>query len=118
MMSDVVNSAFARATTIRSSAQKLNLVLQLIRGRHVSDAFDLLSCSPKKVSGDIFKVLASAVANAEHNHGMDVDNLFVQEAIVGKSFVIKRMHARARGRGAQILKPVCNVSIRLTEKEA
>ncbi len=116
-MGEVTQMAYAKANAIRSSPQKVNLVLQLIRGRHISDAINLLQTSQRRVSIEVQKVLMSAVANAENNHDMDVDNLFVHEAIVGKAFVMKRMRPRARGRGAKILKPYSNVHIKLVEKE-
>ncbi len=116
-MSDLKQMAHAKANALRSSPQKINLVLQMIRGRHVTEAVNLLNNSQKRISNEIRKVLMSAIANAENNHNMDIDNLFVQEAIVGKAFVMKRMRARARGRGGRILKPFSNVHIKLVEKE-
>lgn len=115
-MDDKMKMAHAKATSIRSSPQKVNLVLQLIRGRPVGEAVMFLANSQRRVSGEVQKVLMSAIANAEHNHNMDVDNLFVHEAIVGKGLVLKRMHPRARGRGARILKPFSNVHIKLVER--
>ena len=90
--------ALAVGNTIRGSARKLNLVAQMIRGRKVEEALNILKFSPKGMSEDVFKVLASAVANAENNHNLDVDALVVAEASVGKSISMKRFATRARGR--------------------
>ena len=90
--------ALAVGTMIRGSAQKLNLVAGLIRGRKVEEALNILKFSPKAMSEDVYKVLASAVANAENNHNLDVDSLVVTEAYVGKNLVMKRGRPRARGR--------------------
>ena len=92
--------ALAVGTMIRGSAQKLNLVAQLIRGRKVSDALNILSFSTKGMADDVRKVLASAIANAENNHNLDVDRLIVAEASVGKGLVMKRFQTRGRGRGS------------------
>jgi len=110
-------SAFASARAIRTSPRKANLVLQLIRGCHVAEALDRLTTCQKRVANEIAKVLESAISNAENNHNLDVDNLFVTEAIVGRAFVMKRFQARARGRGMRIVKPFSNVRIQLTERE-
>lgn len=111
------DSAFAKANTLRGSPQKINLVLQMIRGSHVNQAIDYLSTCQKRVSYDISKVLMSAIANAENNHGLDVDSLYVSEAIVGKTFVMKRWHARGRGRTGKINKPYSNIRITVKELE-
>lgn len=110
-------SAFASARAIRTSPRKANLVLGLIRGCHVADALDRLTTCRKRVANEIAKVLESAISNAENNHNLDVDSLFVSEAIVGKAFIMKRFHARARGRGMRIIKPYSNVKIQLTERK-
>ena len=94
------NEALAVGNSIRGSAQKLNLVAQLIRGKKAGDALNILSFSKKAMAKDVSKVLASAIANAENNHNLDVDALIVQEASVGKSITMKRWKARARGRSA------------------
>jgi len=114
------NEALAIGNSIRGSAQKLNLVAQLIRGKKVEDALNILSFSKKSMAKDMSKVLASAIANAENNHNLDVDALIVQEASVGKSLTMKRWKARARGRSAKIIKPFSRVRIivRETEEEA
>jgi len=90
--------ALAVGTTIRGSAQKLNLVAQLIRGKKVEDALNVLSFSKKAMAVEARKVLASAIANAENNHNLDVDALIVSEASVGKAITMKRFTTRARGR--------------------
>ena len=111
------NEALAVGTTIRGSAQKLNLVAALIRGKKAEEALNILSFSKRAMAQDAKKVLASAIANAENNHQLDVDRLFVKEAFVGKSFVMKRFKARARGRGARIVKPFSNLTIVVRERE-
>ena len=112
--------ALAVATTIRGSAQKLNLVAALIRGRKVSDALNILSFSKRGMAVDAKKVLASAIANAENNHNLDVDALIVAEASVGKSISMKRFATRARGRSSQIVKPFSRlrVVVREVQEEA
>jgi large subunit ribosomal protein L22 len=103
--------AQAIGRTIRTSPRKLNLVAQSIRGKSAEQALNELTFSPKRVARDVKKVLQSAIANAENNHDLDVDELFVSEASVGKNLVLKRFHARARGRGARIEKPFSQVTI-------
>lgn len=109
------NEARAKLRMIRISPIKLNLVAQLIRGKKVDVALADLEFSHKRISGDVKKVLESAIANAENNHNLDIDNLIVSEAYVGKNFVMKRFRARARGRGAQILKPFSELTIVVKE---
>ena len=109
------NEAMAKHLNLRISPQKLNLVAGLIRGRHVSDALNVLEFSHKRVSEDVYKTLVSAISNAENNHGLDIDNLFVKEAYVGKAQVMKRMRARARGRSARILKPHSHLTLIVEE---
>lgn len=109
------NEARAKLRMIRISPQKLNLVAQLIRGKKVDAALADLEFSHKRISGDVKKVLESAIANAENNHNLDIDNLIVSEAYVGKNFVMKRFRARARGRGAKILKPFSELTIIVKE---
>ena len=94
--------ALATGTMIRGSAQKLNLVAQLIRGRKVEEALNILKFSTKGMAPEVAKVLASAVANAENNHNLDVDALIIKEASVGKSITLKRFATRARGRSTRI----------------
>ena len=107
--------AKAVARMLRVSPQKLNLVAQLIRGKKVSTALADLEFSRKRISREVRKCLESAIANAENNHDLDVDDLVVKEAHVGKALVLKRFHARARGRGARILKPFANLTIVVRE---
>ncbi|APG63326.1 50S ribosomal protein L22 [Sphingorhabdus lutea] len=111
------NEALAVGTTIRGSAQKLNLVAALIRGRKVGDALNILSFSKKAMAVDVKGVLASAIANAENNHNLDVDNLIVKEASVGKALSMKRFQANARGRSSQIVKPFSRLRIVVREQE-
>jgi large subunit ribosomal protein L22 len=109
------NEAKAVARMLRVSPQKLNLVAQLIRGKKVAAALADLEFSRKRIARDVRKCLESAIANAENNHNLDVDDLVVKEAHVGKALVLKRFHARARGRGARILKPFANLTIVVRE---
>lgn len=110
------NEARAYGKHFQTSPQKLNLVAQTIRGKRASTALVDLQFSKRRIAQDVLKLLQSAVANAENNHGLDVDRLVVSEATVGKTMLMKRFRARARGRGAQILKKVSNMTI--TVKEA
>src|SRR5215211_8252044 len=112
------NEAKAVARMLRVSPQKLNLVAQLIRGRKASAALADLEFSRKRIAVDVRKCLQSAIANAENNHELDVDDLVVHQAFVGKAMVLKRFHARARGRGARILKPFANLTIVVREAPA
>ena len=109
--------ALAVGTMIRGSSRKLNLVAGLIRGRKVEDALNILKFSPKAMSEDVYKVLASAVANAENNHNLDVDALVVTEASVGKSITMKRFATRARGRSTRIEKPFSRLRVVVREQE-
>ncbi|WP_379546220.1 50S ribosomal protein L22 [Qipengyuania sp. DSG2-2] len=111
------NEALAVGTQIRGSAQKLNLVAELIRGKKVEEALNILSFSKKAMARDATKVLASAVANAENNHDLDVDALVVAEASVGKSITMKRFHTRGRGKSTRILKPFSRLRIVVREME-
>ena len=112
------NEAKAIAKMLRVSPQKLNLVAQLIRGKKVATALADLEFSRKRIATDVRKCLQSAIANAENNHDLDVDDLIVAQAFVGKALVMKRFHARARGRGARILKPFANITIVVREVAA
>ena len=109
--------ALAVGTMIRGSSRKLNLVAGLIRGRKVEEALNILKFSPKAMSEDVYKVLASAVANAENNHNLDVDALIVSEASVGKSITMKRFATRARGRSTRIEKPFSRLRVVVREQE-
>ena len=111
------NEALSVGTQIRGSAQKLNLVAGLIRGRKVEEALNILKFSPKAMADDVRKVLASAVANAENNHNLDVDALVVTEASVGKSISMKRFATRARGRSSRIVKPFSRIRVVVREQE-
>jgi len=111
------NEAKAHSRTIRSSARKLNLVAQMIRGKTASAALADLTFARRRIAGEVKKVLQAAIANAENNHQLDVDRLVVTEATVGRTFVMKRFHARARGRGARIEKPFSNLTVVVRERE-
>ncbi len=109
--------ALAVGTTIRGSAQKLNLVAELIRGKKAEEAMSILAFSKKAMARDAQKVLASAIANAENNHDLDVDALVVAEASVGKSITMKRFATRGRGKSTRILKPFSRLRIVVREQE-
>ena len=112
------NEAKAVARMLRVSPQKLNLLAQLIRGKNVSAALADLEFSRKRIAGEVRKCLESAIANAENNHDLDVDDLIVAEAHVGKALVIKRFHPRGRGRMSRILKPFANLTIVVRQVQA
>ncbi|MBU2957401.1 50S ribosomal protein L22 [Paracoccus sp. 1_MG-2023] len=111
------NEAFAKTKMLRTSPQKLNLVAQLIRGKKVDKALADLTFSHKRIAIDVKKCLQSAIANAENNHGLDVDNLIVAEAWVGKNLVMKRGRPRARGRFGKIMKPFSEITIKVRQVE-
>ncbi len=111
------NEAKAVARMIRISPQKLNLVAQMIRGKKVATALADLEFSRKRISTEVRKCLESAIANAENNHDLDVDDLVVAEASVGTALVIKRFSARGRGRVGRIFKPFSNLTIVVREVE-
>ncbi len=102
---------------IKVSPQKLNLVASMIRGKPVEKALAELEFSQKRIARDVKKTLESAIANAENNHDLDVDSLIVAEAYVGKSIVMKRFHARGRGRASRIEKPFSHLTIVVREVE-
>ena len=110
------NEARAVLKNVRVSPQKLNLVATMIRKMDVSKALAALEFSRRRISIDVKKVLESAIANAENNHSLDVDRLYVKEAHVGKGLVMKRFRARAKGRGARILKPFSHLTIVVGER--
>jgi len=112
------NEAKAVAKMLRVSPQKLNLLAQMIRGKKVATALAELEFSRKRVAKDVRKCLQSAVANAENNHQLDIDDLVVAQAHVGKGLVIKRFHARGRGRSGKILKPFSHLTIVVRQVEA
>ncbi len=114
---DADNEARSVLRNLRISPQKLNLIATMIRGMKVNKAVSTLNFSRRRIAHDVRKALESAIANAENNHGLDVDRLTVKEIYVGKGMVMKRFRARARGRGAQILKPYSHLTIIVAEKE-
>jgi large subunit ribosomal protein L22 len=111
------NEAKAVARMLRISPQKLNLVAQLIRGKKVQTALADLEFSRKRIAKDVRKCLESAIANAENNHDLDIDDLVVSQAHVGKGLVIKRFHARGRGRAGKIMKPFSHLTIVVRQAE-
>ena len=111
------NEAQAVARVLRTSPQKLNLVCQTIRGRSAEKALAELTFSKRRIARDVKKTLQSAIANAENNHQLDVDRLYVAEATVGRSFVMKRFRARARGRVGRLLKPWSRLTLVVRERE-
>ena len=111
------NEAKAMVRNLRISPQKLNLVAGLIRGKKVSQALADLEFSRKRIAIDVRKCVMSAVANAENNHGLDPDDLIVAEAYVGKNLVMKRFHARGRGRSAGIMKPFSQITVVVREEK-
>ena len=106
----------ARAKMIRSSAQKLNVVAAMIRGKSASDALASLVFCERRVAHEVRKVLQAAIANAENNHQLDVDRLVVSEASVGRALVMKRFHTRGRGKSARVEKPFSNLTVIVAEK--
>ena len=102
---------------LRISPQKLNLVAQMIRGQRADKALATLTFSKRRIARDVKKLLESAIANAENNHQLDVDRLFVKEAYVGKSIVMKRFRPRARGRVGKIVKPFSHITVVVRERE-
>ena len=111
------NEAMAKTRMLRTSPQKLNLVAQMIRGKNVEKALIDLTFSNKRVAQDVKKCLQSAIANAENNHNLDVDELIVAEAWVGKNLILKRGRPRARGRHGKILKPFSEITIKVRQVE-
>ena len=110
------NEAKVVLKNLRISPQKLNLVLEMIRSQKADIAISKLQFSKKRISKDVEKALKSVISNAENNHSLVIDKLYVKEAFVGKGIVMKRFHARARGRGARILKPFSHLTIILSEE--
>ena len=109
-------TAIAKDNMVRISPTKLTYIANSIVNMKVSSAINQLKFFPKRISGTVLKVLNAAIANAENNKQLDIDNLYVKEAFVGKGIVMKRFHARARGRGARILKPFSHLTIILSEE--
>lgn len=110
------NEAQAYAKYLRTSPQKLNIVASMIRGKSADKALVDLEFCNRRIAGEVRKVLASAIANAENNHNLDIDNLVVSRAIVGKTLTMKRFRPRAKGRAARILKPMSNLTIVVAEQ--
>ena len=115
---NIIESNIAKASlkSVKTSPQKANLVLDLIRGQNAESAINSLEFSTRRVSNEIKKVLKAAISNAENNHQLDIDKLIVYEAYAGKSMVMKRFRPRARGRSGKILKPYSNIKIVLKER--
>ena len=111
------NEAMAKTRMLRTSPQKLNLVAGLIRGKKVDRALQDLTFSKKRIAADVKKCLQSAIANAENNHNLDVDELVVAEAYVGKNLTLKRGRPRARGRFGRIIKPFSEITIKVRQVE-
>lgn len=111
------NESKAVLNGLRGSPIKLNYVAALIRGLRANEAVKQLTFSNRRISKDVLKCLKSAIANAENNHNLDVDSLFVTQAFVGKAMVLKRMSPRARGRSARIFKPYSNLTIIVSEEK-
>ena len=111
------NEAMAKTRMLRTSPQKLNLVAQMIRGKKVEKALSDLTFSKRRISADVKKCLQSAIANAENNHNLDVDELIVAEAYVGKNLVMKRGRPRARGRFGALRKPFSELTIKVRQVE-
>ena len=107
--------AMAKVCSVRTSARKLNLVAQSIRGLKVQRALNELEFSHKRIAKDVRKALYSAISNAENNHNLDIDSLVVAEAFVGKNLIMKRFHARARGRASRVEKPFSEITIVVRE---
>ncbi len=111
------NEAIAKLRMLRTSPQKLNLVAATIRGKRVDNALNVLTFSKKRIAIDVRKCLQSAIANAENNHNLDVDELVVTDAYVGKNVTLKRGRPRARGRFGRILKPFSELTIKVRQVE-
>ena len=111
------NEAMAKLRMLRTSPQKLNLVAEMIRGKKVDKALSDLTFSKKRIAEDVKKCLQSAIANAENNHNLDVDELVVAEAYVGKNMVMKRGRPRGRGRFGRIVKPFSELTIKVRQVE-
>jgi len=106
----------AQLLGLRTSARKLNLVARTIRGRSVASALAALTFSHRRIAGEVKKALQSAIANAENNHQLDVDRLYVKEATVGRAFVLKRFHTRGRGRSARVEKHYAHLTVVVRER--
>ncbi len=111
------NEAMAYCDSIRISPYKLNLVAESIRGKDADAALAELEFSRRRIAADVKKVVQSAIANAENNHQLDVDRLYIAEATVGRAFALKRFRARARGRAGRIIKPFSNITVIVRERD-
>lgn len=111
------NEASATLRSLRTSPRKLGLVAGLIRGLDVNNALVQLTFSKRRIAADVKQCLQSAIANAENNHNLNVDHLYIAEVMVGKALIMKRFRARARGRAAKIIKPFSNISITVRQRE-
>lgn len=109
------HSAIAKLQMVRISPRKLNLVAQMIRGKKIDKALNELTFSPKRIATEVKKTLLSAIANAENNHGLDIDRLYVSEASVGKALVMKRLDIRGRSKAGRIKKPFSHLRIIVSE---
>jgi large subunit ribosomal protein L22 len=109
------NEALARLLGLRTSARKLNLIARTIRGKSVALALAELTFSHRRIAGEVKKALQSAIANAENNHQLDVDRLYVKEATVGRAMVLKRFHTRGRGRSARVEKHYAHLTVVVRE---
>jgi large subunit ribosomal protein L22 len=114
---DISKTAYASAVAIKGSVQKVNLVCRIIAGMKADEALLQLQFCHKRAAKDLHQLLSSAIANAQNNHSLDVDTLYVSEVKIGKAFALKRFSARARGRGTKVLKPYSKVTIFVSEKE-
>ena len=112
-----IAQAQAVGKSLKTSPQKANLVLRTIRGKKAEDALSLLTFSRKRISEQVSKILKSAISNAENNHQLDIDKLYVKEASVGKSMILKRFRPRAKGRASSIKKPFSRITVVLEEKK-
>jgi large subunit ribosomal protein L22 len=110
------NEALARLLGLRTSARKLNLVARAIRGKSVASALAELTFSHRRIAGEVKKALQSAIANAENNHQLDVDRLYVKEATVGRAFILRRFHTRGRGRSARVEKHFAHLTLVVRER--
>lgn len=111
------SQAFARVTSMRTSPRKLNIVAQVIRGMKAAPALVQLEFMRRRIAKNVKVCLQSAIANAENNHNLNVDDLYISEVLVGKALVMKRMRPRARGRAARIVKPFSNITIIVEERK-
>ena len=110
------NEALARGKALRISPRKLNLVAGLIRGKSASQALADLAFCPRRIARDVRRILQAAIANAENNHQLDIDRLYVAEASVGRAFAMRRLHARGRGRSARVTKPFSHFRLIVRER--